>query len=676
MNALRGFSLACLTMLVLIGTAGGGEQTNSGRGLWTVYNVENTSIASWFLTEVYEDVHGRKWFAGFDNGASLYDDGALITYNAGNSAITARTTSFIYHPHGAVWVGTEEGIVVLEEGQWSRLDKDGSLGLDDVFVSALLLDSQHRIWVGTWGEGIRLFEDGEWRSFRADGGLSDDRIWTFYEDAGGDIWVGSKGGITVFEADGGRTVYTMDNSPLASNEVRAFMENSEGDLYIGAYGGGMNVLHADGEWREDPYTVQQGLPSNFVTALAVLAPDEDAVSDAEVLWIGTEVGLVSFDGTSFSDPLSTRYLELSHHFIEDLHADEDGTLWIVTYGGGVNIYDPAEDAYEWLFPTETGLPANDVYGLLEDSQGNIWVGTSEGVAKFDGRTWETFIPGNSGLAYRYVNGLAEDKHGRIWMSTLSGGSVYNNGEWIEYDRFGDDEGEQQLPSNSLFNVYYDSQDRVWFATGLGAAVLEDGEWTLYNRGDGLNTNIISVVTEDSMGRVWLTHWQGINILDNGFWNSLKTENADIRTDLVLASREDSQGRMWFGTIGDGVAIYDGRQWTKLNRANGRLPNDNVRSFAEDTATGRTWVGTDGGVVGLVNDELWMVYTAESTPLPHNRVNELLLDRNGNLWVGTGNGVAVFHPGEDFPLLDTASNVFPWQESAWKDASGRDEGDLG
>ena len=115
---------------------------------------------------------------------------------------------------------------------------------------------------------------------------------------------------------------------------------------------------------------------------------------------------------------------------------------------------------------------------------------------------------------------------------------------------------------------------------------------------------------------------------------------------------------------------------KLNRANGRLPNDNVRSFAEDTATGRTWVGTDGGVIGLVNDELWMVYTAESTPLPHNRVNELLLDRNGNLWVGTANGVAVFHPGEDFPLLDTASNVFPWQESAWKDATGRDEGDLG
>ena len=171
--------------------------------------------------------------------------------------------------------------------------------------------------------------------------------------------------------------------------------------------------------------------------------------------------------------------------------------------GGVNILTPRKDAYEWLFPTETGLPANDVYGLLEDSQGNIWVGTSEGVAKFDGRTWETFIPGNSGLAYRYVNGLAEDKHGRIWMSTLSGGSVYNHGEWIEYDRFGEAEGEQQLPSNSLFNVYYDSQDRVWFATALGRRVLQDASDPLH-RGDGASTQNHQRVTKFN-GPRRLTH---------------------------------------------------------------------------------------------------------------------------------------------------------------------------
>ena len=676
MNALRGLTLACLTLFVLVGVSGSGaDKTAPNQGLWTVYNVENTSMASWHLTEIYEDAHGRMWFAAFDNGASVYDDGALITYNAENSAINARTTSFLYHPHGSVWVGTEEGIAVLEGGQWSRLDENGDLGLDDVFISALYRDSQDRIWVGTWGEGIRLVVDGEWTSYRTGQGLPDDRIWTFYEDTAGRVWVGSRDGVVVFNPDDSRTVYTKDNSPLASNEVRVFLEDSKGDLYIGAYGGGMNVIHANGEWREEPYTAAHGMPSNFVTALAIQPPDQDSLNDPELLWIGSEAGLLNFDGTSFSDPLGVRISELSHHFIEDLHLDDEGTLWIVTSGGAVTRYDTADKTYTYLFPTETGLAANDVYALLEDSQGNIWVGTSRGLSKFDGRAWETFIPNNSDLTYRYVNGLAEDKQGRVWVSTLSGGSVYNHGEWITYDRFGDAEGEQQLPSNSLFNVFYDSQDRVWYATGLGAAVLEDGEWTLYNRLDGLNTNIISVVTEDSMGRIWLTHWQGINIFDNGIWNSLQTDNAEIRTDLVLASREDSQDRMWFGTIGDGVAIYDGQRWTKLNRTNGGLSNDNVRALAEDQATGRYWVGTDGGLNGLINDELWMVYTAESTPLPHNRVTELLIDSKGNLWIGTADGVAVFHPGEDFPLLDTASTLYPWRDPIRKDIGSGDQGDL-
>ena len=663
MNAARSLMLASLTLLILVGVSGStpvDDDAAANRGLWTVYTVANTSMASWHLTEIYEDARGRMWFASFENGASMYDDGALITYNESNSAVTDRTTSFVHHPDGSVWVGTIEGIVVFREGQWSRLEDHGTDGggLDGVFVSALYRDAQDRVWIGTWGEGVRMLADGEWTSWRANDGLPDDHAWTFYQDQSGNVWVGTKEGIGVYDANGDWTVYTAENSPLAVNEVRVFLENGAGDLYIGTYGGGVNIVGADGEWRETQYTTQDGLASNFVTAFAVQAPGDDPVTQPELIWIGTEAGLVSFDGAVFSDPMPVINNKLSHHFIEDLHIDDDGVLWIVTYGGAVTQY--KDETWEYLFPTETGLAADDVYALLEDTDGNIWVGTSLGLSKFDGRAWETFIPDNSDLVYRYVNGLAEDRHGRIWISTLSGGSVYSHGEWITYNRFGDADGEQRLPSNSLFNVYYDSQGRVWYATGLGAAVLEDGQWTLYSRNDGLNTNIISVVTEDARGRVWLTHWQGINILDNGVWNSLRTENADIRTDLVLASRVDSQGRMWFGTIGDGVAIYDGQRWTKHNRANGGLSDDNVRALVEDRATGRFWVGTDGGLNGLVNDQLWMVYTAESTPLPDNRVNELLLDRKGNLWVGTAAGVAVFHPGSDFPLLESAGAQYPWR----------------
>ena len=665
MNPMRGLTLAGIALLTLVGVSDFGRQDDVQRDLWTVYTTDTTSIASWHLTETYEDKHGRMWFAGQDNGASVYDDGALTTYNATNSDIKAKATSFVDGPDDVVWVGTAEGIAVSSHRGWTRLDEGDAPGLDSEFISALYLDSQGRRWVGTWGEGIRVLDGDEWTSYGVVDGLPNGFVWAFYEDASGKIWVATKHGVGVYESESGWTAYTTENSDLAMDETRAFLQAASGDMWIGTYGGGVSVLQQDGEWREEAYTVESGLASNFVTALESQAPDDESTDIVELIWIGSEAGLVSFDGEAFSDPMVVRAKMLSHHFIEDLHVDDDGLLWIVTFGGGVTMYD--DDEFTYLFPSETGLPANNVYGLLEDREGNIWVGTSLGVAKFDGRAWETFIPDNSGLAYRYVNGLAEDRNGNIWMSTLSGGSVYSNGEWLEYDRFGTVDGEQRIPSNTLFNVFYDSQDRVWLATGLGAAVLEDGEWTLYNRGDGLNTNIISVVAEDSMGRIWLTHWQGINVLDNGIWNSIRTENADIRTDLVFASAEDSQGRMWFGTLGDGVAIYDGQRWIKYNRSSGTLTDDYVRSFVEDEENGRHWVGTDGGLNGIVDDKLWMVFTAENTPLPSNRINEMLLDRNGNLWIGTEGGVAVFRPGgSDFPLLNQEGTSYLGRDSVVTD----------
>jgi sugar lactone lactonase YvrE len=117
--------------------------------------------------------------------------------------------------------------------------------------------------------------------------------------------------------------------------------------------------------------------------------------------------------------------------------------------------------------------------------------------------------------------------------------------------------------------------------------------------------------------------------------------------------EDSQGRMWFGTLGDGIAIFDGQTWIKHNRSTGALTDDSVRSLIEDDQ-GRFWVATDGGVNLLVRDGLWLAYTVNNSPLPHDFVNVLLMDSKDNLWIGTQGGLAVFRPGDAVnPVLDQA-----------------------
>lgn len=635
--------VSVFAVIITIGPQSGDQEADR----WTVYNVANTSMASFFLTEIYEDSQGRLWFAGFDNGASLLDDGALTTYNDANSEIAARVTSFTETPDGTIWVGTEEGIHFFDKTGLSR-PEEGELKLPITHVTALFRDSDDRTWVGTWGGGVAVVDGDQWTTYTTDDGLAGDHIWAFMEGSDGRIWVGTRSGVSVYspgDLDDAWTTYTTESSDLAGNQIRVFLEDSQGDIWIGTAGKGVNILKTDGTW--DSFTDEDGLPSNFVTSLA---QEEDGT-----YWVGTEGGLVSFQSGIWT-PYEARRDLLPHHFVEDILIDDDGLLWFATFGGGAATWDG--ETWEKFDPDTTGLDSNQINVFLEDSKGNIWVGTTYGLHKFDGRAWQTFTEFNSDLTYHYITGLVEDRQGRIWVGTLEGVSVLEpDGTWIEYDRFGDGPPETRLPSNTIFTVFYDSEDRIWMGTGLGAAVLEDGEWTLYHiRNSGLNTNLVSVITEDSLGRVWFTHWQGINIFDSGNWNTLRTENSAINTNLVWASMEDSRGRMWFGTLGDGIAIFDGQTWVKHNRSTGALTHDSVRSIVEDRQ-GRFWVATDGGVNLLADDgRLWMAYTAFNTPLPHNFVNTLLLDSKGNIWIGTQDGLAIFRPGTGAnPVLDQARN---------------------
>ena len=633
---------------------------------WTVHNMLNTSLASFFLTEMFEDSSDRLWFAGFDNGASLLDDGAMRTFNASNSVIERRVTSFAEMGNGDIWIGTEDGVAIWDGDDWSTLDMDEVPVAAD-HVSALLRDSSDRLWVGTWGGGAAVLADEAWTAYAASDELPGDHVWSLAEDTEGRVWIGTKTGLAALAADGDWTTFTTEDSDLVSDRVQSISLDDDGTLYFGTSGKGFSVLDTDGNWSS--FTVEDGLPSNFGTSVV---EDEDGT-----LWFGTEGGLASFDGTDWTT-YDTLFRKLQYHFIEDLLIDSEGTLWAATFGGGASTWDGEE--FSAMTPDTTGMDSNQITVIMEDKDGVVWVGTTYGLNRWDGSKWEVFTEFNSDLAYHYVTGLAQDYKGRIWIGTLSGVSVYDAGTWIETDRFGG-EGFQQIPSATVFTIYNDHKGRVWMGTGLGAAVLEDEEWTLHNlRNSGLSTNIISVITQDSLGRMWFTHWQGINIMDQESWHSIIPElNGGFNTFLVWAAMEHSDRSMWFGTLGDGIAIYDGETWTKHNRSTGSLSNDFVRSIAEDDQ-GRVWVATDGGLNLLIDGKLWLSYTSRNTPLPSDEIDTVMVDRHGSIWIGTQGGLAIFDPGDaaNPSLLDQARGFYQETKDGLSsgDADRSEYGDLG
>ena len=143
---------------------------------WTVYNMANTSLSSWFLTEMFEDSKDRLWFAGFDNGASVLDDGAMRTFNATNSVIEDRVTSFLETTSGDIWLGNEDGVAIWDDTTWSTLEMS-ELPVGATHVSTLFRDSSDRIWVGTWGGGAAALDDEIWTGYSSADELPGDQVW-------------------------------------------------------------------------------------------------------------------------------------------------------------------------------------------------------------------------------------------------------------------------------------------------------------------------------------------------------------------------------------------------------------------------------------------------------------------------------------------------------------------
>ena len=187
---------------------------------WTVYNMANTSLAAWFLTDMFEDSVGRLWFAGFDNGASVLDDGALWTLNESNSVIKERVTSFAEAPGGDIWIATEGGVAVWDGAETTELNME-EIPVSSGHVSALLRDSSDRVWVGTWGGGAAMLDGDAWTGYAADGELPGDRVWSIGEDSMARIWIGTQSGLAVLSADGIWEQYTTENSDLVSNRVKS-----------------------------------------------------------------------------------------------------------------------------------------------------------------------------------------------------------------------------------------------------------------------------------------------------------------------------------------------------------------------------------------------------------------------------------------------------------------------
>lgn len=438
-------------------------------------------------------------------------------------------------------------------------------------------------------------------------------------------------------------------------------------VYASSADAGLDPLKSISQFHQDVWQTEQGLPQNTVPSIAQ--------SSDGYLWLGTELGLVRFDGLHFTVFNKGNTPALRSNKVDALLADKEGNLWIGTIGGGLTrlskgtfttfttgqglssnsilslLQDQSGDL--WIgtngsgadrlhnghftaYTTKDGLPDNEVFALAQDHDGSIWIGTNDGLSRFAEGVLHTYNARN-GLSSSNVRCLEVASDGALWIGTNGGGLISLSG-----GRFRSLTTKDGLPSNAIVSIRQDRRGSLWIGSlGGGLTRLAGSSFSTYSSKDGLPSSDVWAIYEDRSGNLWIgTGGGGLTRFFDGNVFTAYGPREGLSNAITLPVFEDHEGTLWIGTNGGGLNRYRNGQFTALTTKDG-LADNLIFTICEDREHA-LWVGTHKGL-NRIKDGKVTTYTKENG-LPSDAVFASYADQEGAVWIGTRAGLSRWKDG--------------------------------
>lgn len=455
--------------------------------------------------------------------------------------------------------------------------------------------------------------------------------------------------------------------------------------------------------QEDPRRFTRMSAEDGLSQNTILSLEQDHYG---FMWMGTQDGLNRFDGQKFEvfrhDPEDST--SLSHNYAWVVKEGIDGSIWIGTFGGGLNRYDPKLDrffTYRNDPENPNSIQNDNIFSLAENPKGTLWVGTNNGVAKLDVATdsitrFQVNTPPEGGTGNNYVGTISAGPDGWVWFKSDTGFAKINTvtNELVSVDE-ANDFGEildikwwsdtlvlaterglkWRLKNDSVFHdlIANDSsevrvtklvkgnQGIIWGGSRVGLVEIDLREQKVRtNRYENANPKsvphdqIMSLAISDD-GVIWAGTRDGLAVLArarSGFKLIEQNQNVDntLAHRIVNAVLEDSKGRIWVGTT-EGLSILNNGTYHNFYHEEGNensLLKDYILSIFEDR-DGTIWIGVRGGGVARVS-ELSLKgnqkLKVERVPDLGNSVLQITQDRTGKIWLATsGAGLIGLNPSD-------------------------------
>ena len=569
--------------------AGSGRTVEMGsgvrQGLWQSFSLQD-GLPDTIVFDILQDRKGHLWF-GTLRGVSFFDGAQFTTFNVRDGLVHNQVLCIGEDQAGNLWLGTLEGVSRFDGAQFTTFNVED--GLADNRVWTMLEDRAGNLWFGT-GAGASLFDGAQFTTFNVedildntfanvtdftndyvDAGLDSNRVLSIAEDRAGNLWFGTRSGVSRFDGENFSGFTSADG--LAGTWIQSIFVDRAGQVWFGAdYGGG--VSRYDGE-KFTTFTADDGLANNTVISIA-----EDPAGN---LWFGSYgSGVSRYDRAQFTT--YTTDDGLVNNGVLSMLQDQAGNLWFGTFEN-VSLFDGKSFT---TFTTQDGLVGTGVHVIYEDRTGQLWFGTAEGLSLFDGERFTTFTI-DDGLATNAVWTMLEDRQGNLWF----GGAGRRIGT-TRYDKksFTIFNAEDGLAYKNVMGILQDKAGNLWFATEGGVSLFDGKKFTNFTTRDGLASNSLTSLLEDRAGNLWFGTIGGVSRYDGKCFTSFTSEEGLIHNN-VECMLEDQKGHLWFGTYGGGISRYDGFVFQTLSKKDG-LVHDTVQQILQDPQ-GPIWIATEGGI---------------------------------------------------------------------------------